>query len=243
MLLVVGGSVFAVATAVRLAREGHRVMLVHQGRRVGLFPFALLPESFFSQLGVDPHHHSEAEINVCRIDDENFKTPTLHLTRTTPMLEDALAYNQVAFSHKPPSTGWEKLVDCSPVGWNGVKLFQHVAISKSSEEPCLSVDVCPGLSVSATASVGRLCLKYIYSHTKQATHSRLIAYSERNTAYRLQQTAQTFPTASLAGQDVAETVENHDVLSKASEQVYELLKGLKKQTPATLYQNLVAILR
>jgi len=241
-LLVLGGSVFAVATAVRLARQGYRITLVYPGRRLGLFPFALLPESLMSELGVEPRRHSEAEITACVLDGQTFKTPTLHLTRTTPLLEEAIAHNDITFSHKPPTAHSDKTIDCNPVEWEGLKLYQYVNVEEKQAPASVKIEARPKSAISITAGWGLTSLSYVYSFKPPSSSKPFIAHIRRNVAYRLQPGGEPFPAASLLGQDHAESVPEPAIRTNG-ETVLKVLNAAGPQPSSQLVHSLLTSLR
>ncbi|MEM1942560.1 MAG: hypothetical protein QXO30_02275 [Candidatus Caldarchaeum sp.] len=241
-LLVLGGSVFAVAKAVRLAREGYRVMLVCPRRRLGLFPFALLPEFFISELGVEPRRHSEAEITACTFGGQLFKTPTLHVTRATPLLEEAVAYNEITFSHKQPTAHSDETIDCNPVEWEGLKLYQHVSVDEKKASGFVKVEARPNSAVSITVSWGRTSLSYLYSFKPPSSSKPLTAHVQRDVAYRLQPGGEPFPVVSLLGQDHAESL-REPAIRVNGETVLKVLNDAEPRPSSQLVQSLLTGLR
>ncbi|MEM4295153.1 MAG: hypothetical protein QXX19_04950 [Candidatus Caldarchaeum sp.] len=241
-LLVLGGSVFAVATAVRLAREGYRITLVYPRRRLGLFPFALLPEFFISELGVEPRRHSEAEITACTFGGQLFKTPTLHLTRTTPLLEEAVAYNEITFSHKPPTGHSDKTIDCNPVEWKGLKLYQYVNVDEKQASGFVKVEARPNSVISITVSWGWTSLSYVYSFKPPSPSKTFTAHIQRDVAYRLQPGGEPFPVVSLLGQDHAESLREPAIRTNG-ETVLKVLNDAEPQPSSQLVHSLLTSLR
>jgi len=237
-LLVLGGSVFAVATAVRLVNQGHHVTIVHPARRLGLFPFAALTKTFLSEVGVDAEHHSEAEADTCYVDGTSFRLAThVYLCRTTPLLEDVLSYNEIRFSHRMPEHSNDEVVDCRPRFVEGLKAFQAAFVSDVRSETCLTIETKPSHHVTAVFNGGKIALSYTYSVNGVLRPVGSLAFSERQTGY-VNHRNEVVPMVCLAGQDVAETVRDQSLLEKNVIDVLSVLNGFK---PMNLRESLFSV--
>jgi len=209
MIYVFGGSVIAVATAVRLSKKGYRVILVHQGRRLGLFPFTVTTEKFVNEMGVDVDKHSEYEIVSALVGGERigFGSP-LHVLRSTPFLEETLAYNEIPLTFKPPNREAETLVDLNPKSVDGLKLTQIAEVEKNPLESQIMLDARPKSYVAIMFRTPSLRVTHVYSEKEYAPSNKALAWTVRPPYYLLTPDSQPQPILSLAGQDVAESEEN-----------------------------------
>ncbi len=198
---VLGGSVYAVMTAVRLAGEGHTVRLVHDRRRVGVFPQALLPEEFFKATGVEPGPLSEAVYGEAIVNQDVVKLPTrVYMVRTTPVLEKALAVNGITLSSERV-TKVADAVDCRPQRWEHFKLIQILSANKQRGTNTLWISFQKGQYVKVMANGERTSLTYFYTHADIGPMRNTIALAEIFFYYR---TPRPRPVVCWLGQDVAE---------------------------------------
>ena len=198
---VLGGSVYAVMTAVRLVGQGHTVRLVHDRKRVGVFPQALLPEEFFRATGVKPEPLSEAVYDEAIVNQDVVKLPTrVYLVRTTPVLEKALAVNGITLSSERVTKAADA-VDCRPQRWERFKLIQILSANKQRDTNTLWISFQKGQYVKVMANGGRTSLAYFYTHADIRPMRNTIAMAEIFFYYR---TPKPRPVVCWLGQDVAE---------------------------------------
>ncbi len=236
---MLGGSIYAVATAVRLSRAGYKVTLIHKGRRLGSFPFTLLSKEYLAELGVDASLHSEEETSTFYVDGQIVKIPTtLYLCRTTPLLEETLAYNEIEFNYKFPKSVDREIIDCEPRPWENLRLFQAVVVKGQRSDSFLEVGGVKGLYLSVTFHGGRLAVDYRYSTRLLGKHSNAIAFIERPIAYPTLANNRLFPAASLAGQDMAEIIDDAEVLNRNTATVLEFLKGVGRTSLKDCFASL-----
>jgi hypothetical protein len=201
LMRVLGGSVYAVMTAVRLANEGHTVRLIHDRKRVGVFPQALLPEEFFRATGVKPEPHSEAVYDEAIVNEDVVKLPTrVYMVRTTPVLEKALAVNGITFSSER-LTKADDAVDCRPQRWEHFKLIQILSVNEQCDTNKLMISFQKNRYVKVTANAESTSLTYFYTHTGFGPTRNTIAWAEIFFYYR---TPKPRPVVCWLGQDVAE---------------------------------------
>ncbi|MCS6783984.1 MAG: hypothetical protein N3H84_00295 [Candidatus Caldarchaeum sp.] len=220
---VLGGSVYAVVAAARLSKQGTKTTLIHPGRRLGLFPFSVLPEQFFEEMDVKPSKHCEDEITKIILHGEQIEPPTrLYVCRTTPLLEETIIKNEIEFSTK--KTG-EKFIDCTGTKWPGVHLFQTLQTTADVNEAQLMIEVENNSSVSVTAFFKSLKLKNIYSKRMPERPRNVMAFVERPTAHPDLQTGKIVPTLSFLGPDHAEWHPINSELIYQSNQIIGILQG------------------
>jgi len=200
-MLVLGGSVYAVKTAVNLSKRGFEVKLVNDRKRVGVFPQALLPEEFFKIAGVEPEHFSEAVFDEATINQKTVRLPTtIYLVRTTPLLEKSLAVNGVALTKEQVKETAE-VVDCRPQPWRHFRLIQMLSVNRQRRTNTLQITLHNDQSVKITANGGNTSLTYFYFRTEYEPAPDLIALSELYFCYNAPKPR---PLVGWLGQDVAE---------------------------------------
>ncbi|MEM2237757.1 MAG: hypothetical protein QXR26_03205 [Candidatus Caldarchaeum sp.] len=233
----------AVATAVRLAKKGERVTIVYTGRRLGLFPFAVLTKKFLKEVGVEPLRHSEAVVKTCYVDGRSFRLPTpLYLCRTTPLLEDAISYNEVKFSHRMPQNVNEEVVDCNPKFLKDLRLVQVAFVTRHSSDDYLAIESKPYRHFSATLYSEKKAVSYIYFVDEVVKPAGLLAAVERCTGYVNRFNGEVSAAAGLAGQDVAETINDRDVVEKNVKYVLNVLKGFKPEPAEDIFSSVFTCL-
>ncbi|MDW8084313.1 MAG: hypothetical protein RMI49_03845 [Candidatus Caldarchaeum sp.] len=222
---VLGGSIYAVVTAVRLSRQFGKTTLIHPGRRLGPFPFSVLPEQFFEEMDVKPSKHAEQEIDKIDLEGETIETPArLYVCRTTPLLEEIIARNDVSFTTKRPHQTQECFFDCTGRSWRGIRVFQTLQTRSSPDKNFLSISVEPGLKISIKTFFKSIQLETVYSESLPSYSADLLALAERFSANVDYITGELFPTLSLLGSDFAEWYPNKLQLVKEADKVVGVIR-------------------
>lgn len=218
---LLGGGVYAVTTAARLSRKGHKTYLIPPSRRLGLFPFTLLPQQFFDEMNVKPTKHIEAEITALETENDTVELrDMLYVCRTTPLLEEVATMHNIGYTSKqPPAT---KLIDCTGTQWREIRCIQTLETAPS-EKNRLQIDAVPSKHLSVTVYFSGLALKTLYTKTMTPVQKEVLASAERATAFKDPETMQTVPTVSLLGPDHGEWRPNTDQALAEAEAVERLL--------------------
>lgn len=201
-IYLLGGGVYAVTAAARLSRIGHKTYLIPVGRRLGVFPFTVLPHQFFDEMDVNPAKHMEAEITT--LETETYTAElrdTLYVCRTTSLLEEVATLHSIGYASKQPPAS--KLIDCTGTRWKEIRCIQTLEAA-SSEKNRLQIKTEHGKHISVTVYFNGLALKTRYTKTKNVVDKKALALVERPTAFTDPETLQTVPTPSLFGPDHGE---------------------------------------
>ncbi len=223
---LLGGGVYAVTAAARLSREGHKVNLIAVSRRLGVFPFTVLPQQFFAEFHLNSAKHIEASITTSEIEDEKFElSENLYVCRTTPLLEELVKLHNIGYTSKPPHSA--KTINCIGTTWKEIRCMQTLETADTAKN-ILKIKPEPGKQISITYYFNGLAIKTTYTKAKTLTEKNVLASVERATAFTHPETMETTPTISFLGPDYGEWRPNIDeALAEAMELERLLYTGLE----------------
>ena len=220
-IYLLGRGVYAVTAAARLSRRGHKTHLIPPARRLGVFPFTLLPQQFFDEMNMKPTKHMETEITLVETENDTAELrDPLYICRTTPLLEEVITLHNIYYTSKQPPTS--KLIDCTGTRWREIRCLQTLETAPPGKNR-LQIDTMPGKQVAITVHFRGLILKTLYTKTKTSLPKEVLASVERATAFKDPETMQTVPTVSLLGPDHGEWRPNTDQALAEAEAVERLL--------------------
>lgn len=225
-LYVLGGSTYAVVTAVRLSRKGDKVFLVHPGRRLGLFPFVLLSQGFFEDMGIDCSKHCEAEITEAELQGRDVDLAhKLHVCRTTPLFEELVSRNEITVLTKPLPSTQDDIVNCIGTKTSNIYLRQTLRYANSSNQNLLKISFERGSKITLTAYFKSLAFETAYERRLSKQINDVLAYVERPSEYIDHTSGMVFPALSFLGPDHAEWHPDRSNILFQAEEIIGVVKG------------------
>ncbi|MEM1947248.1 MAG: hypothetical protein QXY84_00030 [Candidatus Caldarchaeum sp.] len=200
-MIVLGSSTYAVMTACRFASLGYDVTLVNPSRRLGLFPFMVMPESFLQDTKLEKY---EAKITKTSLNGRitNLVQP-LYVLMSTLSLEKILSEHDVKYTTKMTKEN-DRIVDCSGKALHGLNVYQTLELNDTAEENVLHAWLTPGSSLVVDVFFRGLCFRTVYTLTKATYHRNQLAFVRRPSAYIDHETQTIFNPISYIGPDFAE---------------------------------------
>lgn len=223
-MIVLGSSTYAVVTACRLASQGHDVTLVNPSRRLGLFPFMVMPERFLRDTKIEKY---EAKISKMSVNGQHTDlVQPLFVCQTTPSLEKIFSQHKIKYTTKLPKTD-KKIIDCKGKSWQGLKVIQTVELDNTVGENVLHARLTPGSGLVVEVFFRGLCFRTLYTLTEAYPKQSQLAFITRPSAYIHHETQTIFTPISYIGPDFAEFYSNNLGIASDAEKILQalLLKG------------------